>query len=99
LDKPTPATIQEVVTKVIEDKRKDGEVDESDLTYRDLEKIGAAFSKRLIGVLHARIEYPEPPKEANGKKQEEIGDSDSQSGESANPTGKTAGAGRTAAAE
>lgn len=47
------------VRKIIKEKLSDGQLDESDLTLRDLEKIAQAFMKVLKGIVHARIEYPE----------------------------------------
>ncbi|GAW30188.1 HD family phosphohydrolase [Carboxydocella sp. ULO1] len=47
------------VRKIIKEKLTDGQLDESDLTLRDLEKIAQAFMKVLKGIVHARIEYPE----------------------------------------
>ena len=46
-------------------KLNDGQLDESDLTFADLEKICGAFSTVLTGVFHERIEYPDiaiPPR-------------------------------------
>ena len=64
LDKPTPARIAEFVARMVEDKRADGQLDECDLTMRDLRVIQELFARTLCGTLHARIEYPGSP--ANG---------------------------------
>jgi len=59
LSKPTPGKIEGLVRKIIRERLEDGQLDESDLTFQDLNKIADAFSKVLIGIFHGRIEYPE----------------------------------------
>ena len=39
----------------------EGELDETDLTLRDLRAIGNAFSRVLTIIFHHRIEYPNSP--------------------------------------
>jgi len=58
--RPTsPEEIDELVRKVINDRLLRGELNESDLTLRDLNKIRDAFTNILQGVFHPRIKYPE----------------------------------------
>ena len=62
---PTPEKIDALIHKLVRDKLNDGQLDESDLTFSDLEKICGAFSTVLTGVFHERIEYPDvsiPPR-------------------------------------
>ncbi len=61
---PTPSKIEELVHKVINNKFIDGQLDECDLTLKDLEKISAVFIKLLCGIYHSRATYPE---EENGR--------------------------------
>jgi putative nucleotidyltransferase with HDIG domain len=56
---PTPAKIEEVVHKIINNKFIDGQLDACDLTLKDLEKIAAVFIRILSGIYHSRITYPE----------------------------------------
>ncbi len=58
LDKPTPARIADFVRGMVEDKRADGQLDDCDLTLRDLKQIQDVFTRLLSATLHARIEYP-----------------------------------------
>lgn len=51
--------IEELMRKVIDSKMWGGQLDECDLTLRDLDKIRAAFVKILQGVFHPRVKYPE----------------------------------------
>ncbi len=59
---PTPAKIEELVHKIINNKFIDGQLDSCDLTLKDLEKISAVFVRILSGIYHSRVTYPESPK-------------------------------------
>ncbi|MCX5710117.1 MAG: HDIG domain-containing protein [Candidatus Omnitrophica bacterium] len=63
-----PAKIEEIVHKVINNKFIDGQLDECDLTLKDLEKISAVFIRILGGIYHARVGYPEGPISENNHK-------------------------------
>lgn len=64
LEKPTPAHLQSLVENLFRDKLMDGQLDECDLTYKELQKIQAAFVKQLSAIFHGRIDYPEVPDRA-----------------------------------
>jgi putative nucleotidyltransferase with HDIG domain len=60
-----PASVEEmgvIIRDTIKDRLDAGELDECDLTLRDLETIRAAFLDVLQGVFHPRVQYPEPVK-------------------------------------
>lgn len=59
LENPTPSRIKGLVRKVINNKFIDGQLDECDLTLKDLEKIAQIFTHILTGIFHTRVEYPE----------------------------------------
>lgn len=63
MSKPTPGKIEGFIRQIIKDKLDDGQLDECDLTLKDLDKIAVAFSRVLTGVFHTRIEYPDKLKE------------------------------------
>ena len=56
---PTPARIQGMVQKIINKVFSDGQLDECELTLKDLHEIAKGFNKTLSGIFHQRIEYPE----------------------------------------
>jgi putative nucleotidyltransferase with HDIG domain len=58
LSEPTPARIESLVTTVINNKFIDGQLDECELTLKDLYKIAQTFSHILTGIFHSRIAYP-----------------------------------------
>jgi len=57
LKDPTPAKIEEVVHKIINNKFIDGQLDECDLTLKEIEKISSVFTKILSGIYHSRVNY------------------------------------------
>lgn len=59
LDDPTPSSIQGLVKKIINNKFIDAQLDECELTLKDLEKIAETFTHILTGIYHSRVEYPE----------------------------------------
>jgi len=63
LIKPTGTRLEKLVKKIIDDKFMSGELDECDLTLKDLTNIAQSFTRILITLFHARIEYPEIEKE------------------------------------
>ena len=66
LESPTPSRLQGVVKQIIDDKLKEGQLDETDLTMRDLRRISERFLPVLIGMFHPRIEYPSVERDKNG---------------------------------
>jgi putative nucleotidyltransferase with HDIG domain len=63
LDEPTPAKIQVLVHRIINNKFIDGQLDECELTLKDLENIAHIFVHILGGIYHARVKYPEKDKD------------------------------------
>lgn len=59
LSEPTPGRIKSLVKKVINNKFIDYQLDESNLTLRDLHQVSEAFTRMLISMFHTRVEYPE----------------------------------------
>ena len=70
ISKPNPGKIEGLVRKIIKDRLNSGELDESDLTFQDMDRIANAFTKVIMGMFHARVEYPEQitKEEIEGKK-------------------------------
>jgi len=56
---PTNELIEEVVRRVIKDKLDDGQLNECDLTLKELEIIAVSMLETLKGIFHSRIEYPD----------------------------------------
>ncbi|MBC7370432.1 MAG: HDIG domain-containing protein [Bdellovibrionaceae bacterium] len=58
LDEPTPSRLQNIVRNVIQRKFQDGQLDQCNLTLKDISKVEEAFAKILLGIYHQRIDYP-----------------------------------------
>jgi len=59
LTNPTATRIKTLVKEIIQKNLEDGQLDECDLTLKDLNKIGESFSRILTGMFHSRVEYPD----------------------------------------
>lgn len=69
LANPTPDRIQGMVQKLINNVFIDGQLDECELTLKNLHEIAKSFNRILSGIFHHRIDYPEPVhKGSNGVK-------------------------------
>lgn len=72
LTNPTPSKLRAFVEELVDKRFKDGQLDECDLTLRDLKNIIDSFMPVLYGVFQHRIEYPDQekknPKPVNNKK-------------------------------
>lgn len=60
LENPTPARIKGLVQRIINNMFLDGQLDECELTLKDINQIANTFTKILTGIHHHRIEYPDP---------------------------------------
>ena len=51
--------IRGMVARIMADRMADGQFDECDLTFRDLDLIQEAFVQQLLGMYHQRVAYPQ----------------------------------------
>ena len=58
LDRPSVLKIEETIDAIIKDRFIEGQLDECELTLKDLSRIRGAFLKILVGIHHQRIKYP-----------------------------------------
>ncbi|MDR2019992.1 MAG: HDIG domain-containing protein [Treponema sp.] len=63
LKKPSMARLEKFIQELIMSKFEQGQLSQSELTFRDLETIKNAFVRMLAGHYHSRIEYPKPVRE------------------------------------
>ena len=68
LPDPNPARIQGMVQKLINNIFSDGQLDECELTLKDLHLIARSFNKILSGIFHRRISYPESAAKEGGSR-------------------------------
>jgi hypothetical protein len=59
LDEKDPDSIRAMVDRIVDARVEDGQLDEADLTLKDLAQIKEAFVGQLLGMYHSRIKYPD----------------------------------------
>lgn len=59
LEDSTPARITNLVKKITQDIFLDGQLDECELTLKDLNLVVESFSRSLMAIHHQRIDYPD----------------------------------------
>ncbi len=89
LSDPSPGHIDELVRKIINNKFIDGQLDECDLTLREIEKISSTFVRVLSAIHHTRVKYPEK-KNGNSHKKSAEANSSSPSAPHQNNQGRSA---------
>ncbi len=67
LEKPTPAKIEQLVNDLIDQRLADHQLDECDLTLRELRTIAERFRFTLMNMLHTRIAYPKEGKSTSSR--------------------------------
>ncbi|MDD5456721.1 MAG: HDIG domain-containing protein [Candidatus Margulisbacteria bacterium] len=68
LDKPSPAKIMALIDKIVKDKLEDGQLDCSNLSLSDIERVKLVFFNVTASQYHARIKYPEAKEKASDEK-------------------------------
>lgn len=63
LKEKTKENIQEVVNNMIDQKIKNKQLEDSDLTFRDIKIIKETLLNKLMNIYHIRIEYPKEKKD------------------------------------
>lgn len=58
LSEPTPENIRFIVTKIIDAILADDQLNECDLTLRELTQIRESMIKSLVSIYHSRVDYP-----------------------------------------
>lgn len=58
LDNPTAENIRESIDKIVEARKGEGQLNDSPLTFQDLEAIKRVFAEVLSAVHHERVKYP-----------------------------------------
>ncbi|HKY06187.1 MAG TPA: hypothetical protein VJQ56_14925, partial [Blastocatellia bacterium] len=58
LQEPSPTKLRNMIDMIITRIREDGQLDECDITLRELRIVAETFVKVLMGIHHHRIAYP-----------------------------------------
>ncbi len=59
LDSKDPESISAMVDRIVGDRVADGQLEDADLTLKDISQIKEAFVQQLLGMYHSRIKYPD----------------------------------------
>jgi hypothetical protein len=70
LVEPTPSRLKGHIRNTIRKIYTEGELDESELTLRELHILGDVFLKILTGIFHQRIDYPGEKKKSESKEKD-----------------------------
>lgn len=65
LAEPTPSRIRGLVQRIIEERVRDGQLDDSALTLQDLARVRESFIPVLTAIFHVRAPYPEAPRRSS----------------------------------
>ena len=67
LSDPTPARLAGHIDKILHDIFVEGQLDDVDLTFKDVHKLSVSFRRILTGLFHQRIAYPDVPTKNHDK--------------------------------
>jgi putative nucleotidyltransferase with HDIG domain len=59
LDEKDERSIRAMVESIVESRLEDGQLDDAELTLKDIGQIKEAFVQQLLGMYHTRIKYPD----------------------------------------
>ena len=59
LDEKDPETIRAMVDRIVDARVEDGQLDDAELTLKNIAQIKEAFVEQLLGMYHSRIKYPD----------------------------------------
>jgi membrane-associated HD superfamily phosphohydrolase len=59
LDEKDEESIRAMVDRIVDARVEDGQLDDADLTLRNIAQIKDAFVGQLLGMYHSRIKYPD----------------------------------------
>jgi len=59
LSQTTPELIESLVKKIVTERLEDGQLNECDITMKEIETVSHTLCETLKGIFHSRIEYPE----------------------------------------
>lgn len=71
LENPSVTRLEKFIQTLINSKAEHGQLDNCDLTFRDISKIKEAFVQVLAGYYHSRIEYPDQADPSDSEKKSE----------------------------
>ena len=71
LEDPTHKKLESLIDDIFRARADDGQLNDTDLTFRDLNTIKETFLSMLLGIYHVRVKYPDQEDEEGGAKEED----------------------------
>jgi cyclic-di-AMP phosphodiesterase PgpH len=68
MNQPSAEQIEAIVRNIISDRLQDGQLNDCDLTLKELDMVAYSLCETLKGIFHSRIEYPEMTKQKVSEK-------------------------------
>ncbi|MFD2568274.1 HD family phosphohydrolase [Pseudotenacibaculum haliotis] len=59
LKQPSAQSIDELINKIVEKQKADNQFINSNITFREIEKIKKVIKRKLMNIYHLRVEYPD----------------------------------------
>lgn len=59
LEEKDEVSIRDMVNRIVDARVEDGQLDDAELTLRNISQIKEAFVQQLLGMYHSRIQYPD----------------------------------------
>ena len=78
LEDPTHKRLKNLIDSIFEARIADGQLDQTEVTFRDLTRIKETYLSLLLGIYHVRVKYP-----GQGEGEDEQAQAESKSGEKA----------------
>ncbi len=89
VDNPTHKKLKALIDSLVDARIDDHQLDDTDLTFRDISKVKLTFLNLLVGQFHARVKYPGDEDAAN--KDAEASSGEEPGGDEASPVTAQAG--------
>ena len=90
LPEPTAGRVEAQVHEIVNSRLTDGQLDDCELTLREVHAVEASLVKSLCGMFHARVAYPSQKKSAANKAQDRTNNRQESSENSQPDTGTSA---------
>ena len=74
LEKVTPQRVDQMIHDIIQKRILDGQLDECELSLREIRTIAASFKSTLLSMLHSRVAYPKQGQPPEGRGNEARGE-------------------------
>ena len=67
INEPTHKRLEGLIDSIFRARQNDGQLDDADLTFRDLDRIKDTFLAMLMGIYHGRVKYPGQEEEVSNR--------------------------------